>query len=144
MTAYATVDDMVSRFGNRELVQATNQESPGSGEINEAMVLKALEDASAFADTYLGAKYAVPISPVPPVLVAVVCDIARYRLCGQAMPESEIVKRYENAIGLLQSVSDGKIGLAGAMSAPLPSSGKSRVSYYSAGRTFGVKKYDGD
>ena len=97
---YATLDDMTAAFGLDELVDITDRDHTDA--VDEALVAASL-------------LYPVPIaSPVPPVLVAAVCDIARYRLTGGPASETDpILERYRQAIKWLERVADGKADLPG-------------------------------
>lgn len=83
--AYATLDQLVSLFGADEI--RTLSDRQGTGELDEAVISDALERASSEVDSYLADRYATPLSdsdPIPPVVVSVAGDIARYRLTGVA------------------------------------------------------------
>jgi phage gp36-like protein len=110
---YGTVADMVNRFSEAEIVQLTDRHLPRTGLMDEAVVGQALADARAEIDVYLSNRYALPIDPVPPVLVRVVCDIARYRLYDDAAPE-EVRSRYTDALTLLRDLARGTASLGHA------------------------------
>lgn len=119
--AYATATDMAARFPQTELIDFTNPNNPDAETVNEATLDIALEDASATIDAMLAKRMTVPVSPVPPVLIAVCCDIARYRLYAARSTE-EVEKRYDNAIKLLGNIAAGEINIGAK-------SGASAVSY---------------
>ncbi|QTD89461.1 DUF1320 family protein [Burkholderia anthina] len=107
---YATQDDMVSRFGSVEVIALTDRER--LGEIDSALLERALEDAAAEMDTYLAARYRLPITAVPRFLAGLCCDIARYRLVGaEARDTDEIRNRYRDAIKFLTMAADGTVTL---------------------------------
>jgi len=103
--AYATLDDLKQRFGETEIVQLTDRN--GDDTADQAVVDRALEDASAIADSYLARRHTVPLDPAPLVLVSAVCDIARARLYDANVPEA-VTSRKDEAIGWLKRVADGK------------------------------------
>jgi phage gp36-like protein len=116
--AYAGTQDLVDRFGAEELAARTDRE--GGATIEADVVARALEDASAEIDLYLAARYAVPVTPTPPQLAQLCCDIARYRLWQPAPPEG-VRLAYQDAVRALRDLADGRAVLAGAqppMSAP--------------------------
>jgi phage gp36-like protein len=76
--SYATVTELITRFGEAELIQLTDRD--GGGAINQAVVAAALTDADALINGYVSARYTVPLSPVPPVITKIAADIARYTL----------------------------------------------------------------
>lgn len=114
--AYATVADLVTRFGEDELIDLTDRDEPRTGAIVEAVALAALSDAAGEADAYLGVRYALPVSPVPAHLLTAVCDIARYRLHGVRVTD-EVRARYEDAVRWLRDVAQGRAALPGASAA---------------------------
>lgn len=109
--AYATLANLIERFGERELTQLTDTESPGS--IDEAVTARALADAEALVDGYLGGRYTLPLATVPPVLTGAVCDLARARLYKDALPEV-VEKRHDDALKFLALLGQGRITLGAA------------------------------
>ena len=112
---YATQQDLIDRFGERELIQLTD---PDGASIAATKVERALLDAHALADGKLSRVYAVPLEGCrkpapqpdnvhavdmvpPPQLVRIVCDVARYYLYDDLAPESEVVARYKQAAACL-------------------------------------------
>jgi hypothetical protein len=80
--AYATQQNLIDRFGERELIELTDRADPPTGAIDAAVVTKALADADGAINGYLAVKYQLPISPVPVMFERFGCDIARYYLRG--------------------------------------------------------------
>src|SRR5579875_2097853 len=109
---YATPDDMIARYPNRDLVQLTN-EDPTATTVNIAPLQQALDDAAAEIDGYLDGRFALPLSDPPAVLNRLACDIAMYRI--QALrPLHDLIdarKRYDDAIGFLLEVARGVVTL---------------------------------
>ena len=68
-------------------------------------------------DSYLADRYATPISgsdPIPPVVVSITGDIARYRLTGGDIRDTDPIReRYTKALNWLRDVADGKAGIPG-------------------------------
>ncbi|OLN30442.1 Mu-like prophage protein GP36 [Desulfovibrio sp. DV] len=127
---YATLDDMTAVFGLDELVAITDRDHTDA--VDAGLAEAALTRASSEADSYLARRYAVPVSPVPPVLTAAVCDIARYRLTGGPASETDpILERYRQAIKWLERVADGKADLPGLS---LPGQGSTAGVAFSTGR----------
>lgn len=137
---YAAVQDLVDRFGERELVQLTDPELLA---VDAARVQLKLDDAHALADGYLARVYALPLAgcakPVgvgavdyvpPPQLTRIVCDVARYYLYDDLAPEAEVYRRFKAACAELQAIADGKAvltcpwgGAPGAPTATGPAAG---------------------
>ena len=82
-----------------------------------ARITQALTDASAVADGYLRGRYELPLAETPPELTMVVCDLARYYLYDDQAKEAA-VKRYEQAIAWLKSVSAGVVTLDSTAAVP--------------------------
>lgn len=111
---YATVADLVTRSGERELIDLTDKGDDSVGVVVPAVAEAAIADACGEVDGYLGVRYRLPIAaPVPVMLVAVVCDIARFRLYDNRATE-EVRKRYDDAVRWLRDVSRGVAVLPGA------------------------------
>jgi phage gp36-like protein len=123
---YATSDDMIARYPNRDLVQLTN-EDPTQTTVNTAPIDQAIEDASSEIDGYLESRFALPLTDPPAVLNRLTCDIAMYRL-QSLRPLHDLAdarKRYDDALSLLLRVARGEVtlGLAADNLEPPQSSG---------------------
>ena len=98
---YATVQDMIDRFGEAELIQLTDLDLLA---VQAPKAQRALDDAQALADGYVGRVYRLPLvgcakpAPVPgdvgavqmvapPQLTRIACDVARYYLHDAVAPE---------------------------------------------------------
>lgn len=109
--AYATVEDMIARFGELEVLQLTDRNQEGV--IDKTVVKTALDDATAEIDAYLG-RFRRPFEDVPPILVRLCCDIARYRLTAAqgVLITEEIRNRYKiDVLELLKALAKGDIQL---------------------------------
>lgn len=108
---YTTLSLLQDRFGESELIQLTDKATPRTGAIVVSVVDKAIADADAEIDGFVGVRYAVPLpEPTPPVLVPIACDIARYRLYGNAVPDI-VRQRYEDAVARLKDIAAGRMVL---------------------------------
>ena len=124
--AYASANDIIARYPNRDLVQLTN-EDPTQTTVNTAALQQALDDGSAEIDGYLEGRFALPLSDPPAVLNRIACDIAMYRL-QSLRPLHDVEdarKRYEDAVTLLVRVAKGEVtlGLAADNIAPQQAQG---------------------
>jgi phage gp36-like protein len=54
----------------------------------------------------------LPLESTPPVLNRLACDMARYRLYDDGVPETVRV-RYQDAVSLLKRMASGEVQLAG-------------------------------
>ncbi|WP_175841637.1 gp436 family protein [Burkholderia arboris] len=124
--SYAIVDDMVTRFGQLELVQLTDQDNIPPSVLNQLKIETALADASTFVDSFVGQIYRLPLrgclkplvpgSPpeyaIPPQLVRLTCDVARFYLYDDLSPENEVYRRYKLATGELEKIAAGERNLS--------------------------------
>jgi phage gp36-like protein len=110
--SYATPQDIINRYPNRDLVQLTN-EDPTATTINDAPLQQALNDASSEIDTYLEARFTLPLSDPPAVLNRLAADIAMYRLQSlRPLHDLEDARRrYDDAIAMLTKVAGGELTL---------------------------------
>lgn len=116
---YCTQADLIERFGEAELLAIARDETGMA--IDTAVVERACDDASGEIDGYVSAAgYPVPLSPVPRIVIANACDIARYRLYDEHASD-QVQKRYDDAIRFLRSVSRGDVKL-GISTGPASSS----------------------
>lgn len=101
---YATYDDMVTRFGRRQINELESMHDDG-----ELSVQKALADASEQMNSYLSVRYITPVTGSE-YLTIVACNIARYRLY---MNDStgEVKERYDEAIAWLKDVASGRANI---------------------------------
>ena len=107
--AYAIQQDIIDRYGDNALYVVADRD--GDDAIDDAVVNGALADASDEINTYVGKKYTLPLTPVPPLLVRLCVDIALYRLSPDAAYTEEKRQRYEDAVGILKSLAKGEISL---------------------------------
>lgn len=133
---YATKQDLLDRFGETELVQLTDKVNRPASTIDDVPVSRALGDAAALIDGYIGKLYRLPLSALPPVLTKNACDIARYYLHGKAAEKDGPVERtYDEAVSWLKDVSKGVVTLDVEGVAPAQAGGGS-VQASAPGRVF--------
>ena len=109
--AYATLSDLVARFGEEELLQLTDRARVDA--IDSTAVDAALADAGALIDGYLAQRYALPVSPVPALLTRVAADLARHALHGNAATDA-VRAAHDEALKILRDLSAGRAALPGA------------------------------
>lgn len=108
--AFATARDMVERFGEGEVIALTDRARVG--EVDAGLLENALDEASAEVEGYLAQRYALPLAVVPRLLKGLCCDIARYRLSGAEVVETDPVRtRYRDAVRTLEAIGAGKLAL---------------------------------
>lgn len=116
---YCTIEDIKALLPEADLVQLTDDE--GAGTINAQRLEEAIAQADADIDSYLSAKYTVPLTPVPAVAKKLSVDIAVYNLYSrrlEGIPETRS-DRYKNAVRMLEGMAKGTISV-GAETAPSP------------------------
>jgi phage gp36-like protein len=109
--AYCALADLQTVLDTPTLVDLTD----GTGTTPTASVITGvIADADAEIDAKLGERYSVPFATVPGVIKKISKELAIYALYGRHHDRtaSEAVKaRYDKAIGLLDSISKGEVGL---------------------------------
>ena len=101
---YATITDLIDRYGEEELAQRTDHVAGQT--IDSSIVARALSDADAEIDSCLAGRYALPVTSVPPLLVIVACQIARYHLHADGAPKRVIDDR-QDALRVLSEIRSG-------------------------------------
>ncbi|MCB1520669.1 MAG: DUF1320 domain-containing protein [Hyphomicrobiaceae bacterium] len=104
--AYATDTDLVALHGTDAIDRLGDR--TGTGVRDPETVARALDDAAALIDGYIGVRVALPLAPVPAVVKNLSIDIAVYRLAVDAgLLAEDMRKRYEDAIQFLRDVARG-------------------------------------
>jgi phage gp36-like protein len=109
---YATAQDVINRYPNRDLVQLTN-EDPTATTVNTTPITQALADASAEIDGYIEGRFTLPLADPPAVLNRLATDIAMYRMQSlRPLHDLEDArKRYDDAVAMLSKVASGDLTL---------------------------------
>lgn len=104
---YATIEHLQTRYGADTILQLahTNERTLDIDKVNDALM-----DATQTIDSYLGGRYAVPITPVPLVLVRHTCYLARYFL-EKNRATDQARRDYEDSLRFLEQVATGKVAL---------------------------------
>ncbi|MCK1142219.1 DUF1320 family protein [Providencia stuartii] len=132
---YATQDDMVKTFGERECVSLTDENM--TGEIDVLVMNNALKRASSEIDGYLVGRYALPFADGAQILTGRCCDITRYHLAtAYRLSSNEIQARYDDAIRFLEKVAEGRINLGRSDNGQVIQS-SSQMKFGSSQRQFG-------
>ena len=108
--AYATVQDMIDRFGQQEMIRLTTPDDQELDGVNAEVADAKLADASGVIDTYVGKRYRVPMDVPPAPVVRACCILARYDLaCGGARnPSEQMTTQRADVMTWLRDVSTGK------------------------------------
>jgi len=113
--AYCTLTDLIARFGEQRLLELTDFDH--ADQIGVDRVTLAIRDADALIESYVALRYAVPVTPAPPVLVGVACDLVLATLSGDNASEAVRTAR-RDAVALLSAIATDRASLPGAVAAP--------------------------
>lgn len=108
--AYLTQSDLVSLFGEAELIELTNLDDPTATQINADQLAAAIAYAEAEVNGYVAARYTLPLAVVPLVLKNKTADIARYFL-DRYRAREDVRQRYEDAVRWLEWLAKGIVAL---------------------------------
>ena len=110
MPAYCTPDDLVSRYGEVELLQLASAED---GTLDTAVVQRGCDDAGDLVDGYIRRRYTLPLSATPALLVRMSAAIARHylHLGGDRQPTEQVKAGYDQAVTFLKDVAATKADL---------------------------------
>ncbi|MBR0559501.1 gp436 family protein [Neokomagataea anthophila] len=113
--AYASVQDLIQRFGERELINNTTPEGQARSGIDQARVAQVLTDASALIDSYLNRRFVVPLTNTPASIVNACCRIARFDLAqtGATQPTDNMRTDRQDAVKWLSEIARGTVTLDG-------------------------------
>jgi phage gp36-like protein len=121
---YAVKQDLIDRFGEKELRELTDRVNRPPTTIDETVVGRALADATALIDGYIAKKYNLPLATVPEILIKTTSDVARYYLHGKAADkDSPVTAAYNQAVAWLKDVAKGLIQLDDGGETPEPAGG---------------------
>lgn len=141
---YATVDAMKAKFGEQELIQLTDNDEPYQYAINLNKLNSAIEEANSEIDAYVGSRYSLPLRTVPPFLINIGCNLARfYAVTGDLAENDPIKNRYEASLKTLSKISKGELTLGGSPageSKPIQSS-SNNVMFMTARKDFGGNRW---
>lgn len=137
---YASQQDLIDRFGQRELIELTDRADPPTGTIDAAVVAGALADAAEVINSYIGRRYDLPLAETPAVLRRVAADIARFYL-HKDDPIEAARNAHAEALKWLKDLAEGRavLDLAGEEAAPA----EATVQIASQAKLFGRDKLDG-
>jgi phage gp36-like protein len=121
--AYATVQDLIDRFSEQELVELTDLDNLPPTTVDEARVTQAIDDAANVIDGYIGQVYRLPLRGCadpdnpgvytpPPQLTRLCCDLARFYLHKDRAPDREVSSRAKASRDELDLIARGKTQLA--------------------------------
>lgn len=106
--SYATVDDLISLFSESEMLELSDRERTGN--VNVQVVNVAIDDSVSLINSFLAARYDLPLSSPPTVLKRICADIARHFLYDNQVPEA-VEKKKDDAMMFLKAVAKGDVSL---------------------------------
>jgi phage gp36-like protein len=113
---YATQVDIETLYGQAALVVADHDRD---GVPDADAITRALLSASAEIDAHLSVRYDLPLHEVPAFLTQLCVDVALYRLAASGdVLTAEARTRYEDALGHLKRIAEGKARLV--FTTPIP------------------------
>ncbi len=139
--AYCTLDELKARYSERMLIDVSDRDDQPTGEIDAALVARAIADADAEIDGYLRGRYALPLQALPPQLVDLSLRIAIYKAHANVVTD-KIRRDYEDAIKTLKLIAEGTVRLDVAGVEPA-SSGSSDVMMTETSRPMTVSSMRG-
>jgi len=99
--AYCTRADLEARFGG-DVIADLEYGKPNA-------VTEAIADADSLIDSYVGARYGLPLATVPPVLTQTARDLVRYAL--DIEPTEVVRQRRDAAVKFLEALAQGRATL---------------------------------
>lgn len=136
---YARKEDLIKRFGEREIVALAGNEDEV---IEDTIINTALTDAEELVNSYVAVKYALPLSIVPASLKRICCELAHYFLYKEVIPD-ELEKTYEKNLAFLKDIARGVVILECSQSGQTPEQADEVIFSGSADRLFSQKQLKG-
>jgi phage gp36-like protein len=111
--AYATVEDMIVRFGEEQMIQLSTPAGTDMVAVVREPVVVALGEVSAIIDTYLRKRYRAPLDVAPKEIKRACCILARYELSTgeQKQPTETMTEQRDATISWLKQISTGAVVL---------------------------------
>lgn len=100
---YATRDDLITRFGETEILELEGVQGVDKTD-------KALADATKLMNTRIRSRYRLPLPSIPEELELQCSNIARYLMYANELLK-EVSLRYQEAIDWLKDLSKGNVVL---------------------------------
>lgn len=115
--AYATTADLIARYGETEIARLSAAYGAEVA-VDATRCAVVLDVATALVDSYLRARYAVPLADPPGEVVNAVIVIARHELAqGDGRePSTQMTEARKEVIAWLGKIAAGTVKIAGASS----------------------------
>lgn len=107
---YCTLAELKERYSEHMLIQISDRDDAATGEIDQALIDRAIADAGALIDGYLKPRYRLPLPSVPPLVKDLALRISIYKAHAHVAGE-KIETDYKDALRMLEQISKGVIQL---------------------------------
>jgi len=116
---YATTADLIAKYGETEIARLSTAQGAATVEVDPARCAAAIADAAATVDSYLRARYAVPLTDAPREVVLATLVLARHELAhGDGRePSVQMIEARKETLRWLERVASGVVRIAGAAAA---------------------------
>jgi phage gp36-like protein len=118
---YCSQNDILKMISQEEMAELTAE----AGDLPDTQVVEeAIAEADSEIEAYIGSRYMVPLSPVPPRIKALSVDMAIYHLYSRRSVIPPVRReKYEAAVAFLKEVASGLAVLEGQSGVVSESSG---------------------
>lgn len=109
---YCDLDDIRGALPEERIRELTDDDNVGM--IDQGHVDKAIEWAGSYIDSFIGAKYEVPLATVPDLIKHLSVDFTIWRLYSRRLDDdlpANINERYKHATNVLKSIRSGELSL---------------------------------
>ncbi|MBI1214548.1 MAG: DUF1320 domain-containing protein [Alphaproteobacteria bacterium] len=131
---YATQGDMVTRYGEDQLIELTDRADPPAGVIDAAIMAAALADADAKINAYISRRYTLPLAETP-ALLRQTAEAISYFILSRGRHSTQDREAYDDALKQLADLGTG----AATLNIPTgeePASSAARAAETGPGRVF--------
>jgi len=136
---YSTQTDLEKHISLADLVQFTDDDNDGNPDTG--IISEAISGGDGVIDSYINARYTLPLATVPDVVKGISIDLALYNIRRRRPGKIEELfeTRYKNAMGFLKDIGKGTASLG---IDPEPSGGSQQVKTgrKASDRTFTIGK----
>jgi phage gp36-like protein len=108
--SYSTLQLLKDRYSERMLVEISDRGEAPTGQVDAALIGRAISDADALIDGYLAVRYRLPLAAVPRLVTDLSLRIAIYYAHAH-VAEDKIRKDYEEALKTLRDIAAGLVKL---------------------------------
>ena len=126
---YCTLNDLITTYGERSIVLLSDRVNKPAVIIDEAVVQRAIDDATGEIDMHLQTRYELPLASVPIVLKRIACALAYHALQPNLAADHSVRIEADAQRKLLRGLAKGELGLGlDSANAPTPNNDAAIVS----------------